>query len=228
MKTLIATFLLLVLASPSAIAQYRDFTNKDGHAIKAMPLMKAADSVTIRMKDGKEYTIPLSSLSEADTKFISRWSPPQFTFRILPFSKQKNSGSPDLQKDYYFEFGINRVDRLEFSGFQKKEIIEALKEFIRMTEDLVDKQNPEYLVVDMAKINGRFSGSETIWKLIIRGQKLTLYPDGPGRFPDGMHGVTGSPIPLEVAPYLLDYLQKFDADGEARKYNDLETKLKRG
>ena len=51
----------------------RTFTNKSGKKIEARIVSSEGSKVTIARKDGKSFTIPLSSLSEADQNYIQTW-----------------------------------------------------------------------------------------------------------------------------------------------------------
>ena len=51
----------------------RIFTNKSGRKIEARIISSEGTKVTIARKDGKSFTIALSSLSEADQNYIQTW-----------------------------------------------------------------------------------------------------------------------------------------------------------
>ena len=51
----------------------RTFTNKSGKKIEARIVSSEGSKVTIARKDGKSFTIPLSSLSDADQNYIQTW-----------------------------------------------------------------------------------------------------------------------------------------------------------
>jgi hypothetical protein len=51
----------------------RIFTNKSGRKIEARIISSEGTKVTIVRKDGKSFTIALSSLSEADQNYIQTW-----------------------------------------------------------------------------------------------------------------------------------------------------------
>ena len=83
---LVLSLLMCAVASP-ALGQHREFTNQDGRVMVAIPLSKTKDSVKIQSKDGKEYTVSISKLSEADQQFLAKWAPPSFTNRVIAFPK---------------------------------------------------------------------------------------------------------------------------------------------
>lgn len=228
MKNYFARFLLLLLltVAPPALGQYRDFTNQDGRVIVAIPLSKTADSVKIQSKDGNNYTVLISKLSDADQQFVIKWVPPTITNRVIAFSKSadKNASSPDPLRDFYFTLGSKGAS-LEFAAFQRQELIDALKEFIRRCGELNKAENPDYLKTDLTSLNGKYKDSATVWQVILRKESIQLFASGPGRFPDHMKGVKGS-VDLDIAPYILDYLTDFDAEGAARKYLETAKKIK--
>ena len=51
----------------------RIFTNKAGRKIEARIVSSEGEKVTIARKDGKSFTIAISSLSEADQNYILTW-----------------------------------------------------------------------------------------------------------------------------------------------------------
>ena len=51
----------------------RIFTNKAGRKIEARIVSSEGGKVTIARKDGKSFTIAISSLSEADQNYIATW-----------------------------------------------------------------------------------------------------------------------------------------------------------
>jgi len=74
MKTILRRFLLiaLVFATVSAQAEMRKWTRaSDGKAIEAEFVEKVDNkSIKIKMANGREFTIPLASLSPADNEFV--------------------------------------------------------------------------------------------------------------------------------------------------------------
>ena len=51
----------------------RIFRNKSGKKIEARIVSSDGRKVTIERKDGKTFTVKLSSLSEADQDYVSTW-----------------------------------------------------------------------------------------------------------------------------------------------------------
>jgi hypothetical protein len=53
---------------------YREFTNKEGKTIRAKPVSISNQKVTIARKDGKVFTVAISSLSEEDQHYLKDWN----------------------------------------------------------------------------------------------------------------------------------------------------------
>lgn len=69
---------VLVLSTPTRAEDgYRTFTNASGKSISAKVLAVEGENVRISLEGtGKEFSVPLSSLSEADREYLADWSPP--------------------------------------------------------------------------------------------------------------------------------------------------------
>lgn len=50
----------------------REWTNRDGRTISADLVKVAGDQVTLRKEDGRQYTVPITSLSDADQAHLKR------------------------------------------------------------------------------------------------------------------------------------------------------------
>ena len=72
MKAPLALFILTGLAS-SALAEFRNFTDAKGRTISAEIVAVIDESVTIKRKDGRSFTVPASTFSEDDQSFIADW-----------------------------------------------------------------------------------------------------------------------------------------------------------
>ncbi len=70
---LIAIFLCGL--SFSSAEEVRTFTNSQGKSIKATVLSVEGETTKIKLETGKEFTIPLSSLSPADQEYLKAWTP---------------------------------------------------------------------------------------------------------------------------------------------------------
>ncbi len=54
-------------------AELRDWTNATGKTISAELLSVEGEDITLKMDNGRQYTLPLNSLSEADAAFARHW-----------------------------------------------------------------------------------------------------------------------------------------------------------
>jgi len=54
---------------------YRTFTNAQGRTIEARVLQLSGDTVSIAMRDGREFSIPVSGLSAEDRNYLASWKP---------------------------------------------------------------------------------------------------------------------------------------------------------
>ncbi len=71
----IAVIAVLSLAhSLSRSEEFRTFTNTSGKTIEAKVESVSGGQVTILLKTGKPFTIPISSLSPADQEFLKNWT----------------------------------------------------------------------------------------------------------------------------------------------------------
>ncbi|MEZ5430720.1 MAG: hypothetical protein R3F31_05970 [Verrucomicrobiales bacterium] len=53
----------------------RTFTNQAGKSMEADVVSVSGDNVKLKRADGKEYQLPLATLSEADQAFLKGWKP---------------------------------------------------------------------------------------------------------------------------------------------------------
>ncbi|OAI57316.1 hypothetical protein AYO49_00180 [Verrucomicrobiaceae bacterium SCGC AG-212-N21] len=78
MKRLPSLILLLVATASlqAQPAELREFSNTQGIKIKARLVSSTNGQVTIVREDGRQFTLPLASLSAADQEFIKKSAPP--------------------------------------------------------------------------------------------------------------------------------------------------------
>jgi hypothetical protein len=76
-KVLLLVLFLGLLCPASCSAQpgsgqggYREFTDSRGRVVQARVLRISGDKVTIERRDGKQFTVPISTFSQADQDFI--------------------------------------------------------------------------------------------------------------------------------------------------------------
>lgn len=86
MKLRAALFSLFLLALPASDVrgESRDWTNTAGKTITAELLGVANDAATLKLDNGREYTIPLNTLSEADQAFAKTWQEEQAAIADAP------------------------------------------------------------------------------------------------------------------------------------------------
>lgn len=73
MKHLFSFALLFTVLTSLAQAEPRTFTNTQGKTITANLVCATADFATLKLSTGKDVEVPVSSLSEADKKFVKDW-----------------------------------------------------------------------------------------------------------------------------------------------------------
>jgi hypothetical protein len=66
--------LLYLSASLSFAGEMRDWTNTGGKTITAELIQVSGGDLTLKMANGKEYTVALNTLSSADSEFVSAWT----------------------------------------------------------------------------------------------------------------------------------------------------------
>lgn len=57
--------------------EFRTFTNSAGKTLKAKMVSKTGDQATIALENGREFTVPVTSLSPEDQAYIADWDPAQ-------------------------------------------------------------------------------------------------------------------------------------------------------
>ncbi|MEM9281020.1 MAG: hypothetical protein AAGA96_04275 [Verrucomicrobiota bacterium] len=72
-----AACIICIASFGKADETVRTWTNTDGKTINASLLSKEGDQVTLRMTNGRQYTISLSTLSEADHEYAAAWEAKQ-------------------------------------------------------------------------------------------------------------------------------------------------------
>lgn len=73
MKKILTLLLTAGLAS-SSFAGMRSFKDAKGRVIEAEIVFTVNDMVTIKRRDGKKFTVPISTFSESDQTFIAEWA----------------------------------------------------------------------------------------------------------------------------------------------------------
>lgn len=86
MKIRAALFSLLViyLSTPEARSETRDWTNTAGKTITAELLSVENENATLKLENGREYTIALNTLSEGDQTYAKSWQEEQIALAEAP------------------------------------------------------------------------------------------------------------------------------------------------
>tara|TARA_R110002096_G_scaffold316010_17_gene510445 strand:- start:13782 stop:14495 length:714 start_codon:yes stop_codon:yes gene_type:complete len=157
MKAGISCFLPFLFAvSIVAEESYRTFTDTEGRSIEAMPSMMSGNSIIVKLKNGRTYTIPVNKLSPPDQQFVAKWketAPKPIPRMIVDFtSGRRNEGekgfsdlrietlSPKVKvvnqdsryeiekaKATYFAFGKHIAARNNLKVLQKASFVFSLK-----------------------------------------------------------------------------------------------------
>ena len=84
---------LLAFSTPHALA--KTFTDRDGREIEADILHGTKETVTVKMANGKEYTLPIAKFSDKDQEFITEWiksKPPKLDYSFdLEYDREQTS-----------------------------------------------------------------------------------------------------------------------------------------
>lgn len=70
------TLLIVLVLFPECEAGYRIFTDTQGRKIEAEIITKSDNLVRVRTQQGREHSIKLETLSEADREFVGQWVDP--------------------------------------------------------------------------------------------------------------------------------------------------------
>lgn len=103
----ILLFVSLFFAS-AAVAQesYRTFTDTEGRSIEATPTMMNGNSIVVKLKNGRTYTIPVNKLSPPDQQFIAKWketAPKPIPRMSLDFTSGRRNEDDEGYSDHRIE-----------------------------------------------------------------------------------------------------------------------------
>lgn len=121
--------LVLILFLPSAMAEVRVFTSKDGRTIKASIESVDEESVDVRREDGYYFTIPRTSLSDEDNSFLDRWligskATDERLLRIQARRRDGNDSKSDSMglmresKDGWYEVDVENRTGIDLSALE--------------------------------------------------------------------------------------------------------------
>ena len=99
MKTMLL-FSLLLTVMPLR-AEVRAFKNTKGEEIKAELLSVNGPRVELKREDGKKFSVPISSLSEADRKWIAEWAKTHRHFKVQVVAAVKKGNTREVEGDAF-------------------------------------------------------------------------------------------------------------------------------
>lgn len=70
---------------------FRTWRNSKGKILTAVLLTIKGKEITVQMRDGKQYNIPVSDLSDNDKKYVAIFASPANKALLTPFKNKKNS-----------------------------------------------------------------------------------------------------------------------------------------
>lgn len=84
-----STFIVAFVAALPviALAELRPWTNSSGKTIQAELVSLAGDDITLKMENGRSYTLKLNTLSSADQEFAKAWQEEQKALAEAPKPK---------------------------------------------------------------------------------------------------------------------------------------------
>lgn len=97
--SLLLPTLLLTALSPGA--EVRTFKNTKGGEIKAELISATGERAELKREDGKRFSVPLTSLSEADRKWIAEWRKTHQHFKVQVAASVKKSISREVEGDAF-------------------------------------------------------------------------------------------------------------------------------
>lgn len=128
MKVLCCALSLLMALSLKA-GELRTFKNTKGEEIKAAIITATAKDVELQREDGKKFTVPLASLSEADQAWVADWrkTHKHFKVEVSALVKKGNSrvekgaalGGKDLKgNDCWYVLTFNNKTTVPLNGLR--------------------------------------------------------------------------------------------------------------
>ena len=96
--------LLLFIATATALplrAEIRTFKNTNGGEISAELISATGVRVELKREDGKKFSVPLTSLSEADRKWVAEWRKTHQHFKVQVAASVKKGNSREGEGDAF-------------------------------------------------------------------------------------------------------------------------------
>lgn len=212
----VLTSMLPLLSVLTASAELRTFTNQKGVKIKAEITAVAGEKVTLRLANGKEYTIPVTSLSLGDQIVVKAWDP----------KKEKAGTGKSGKSTLVIPENVNY--KFEFEA-DKKRLAKGSKGRVDSGELKTDKWGYEISLENKSRAD--LEGLEMSYRIYVDPKaSAKIGFDSPPKFYGARMKVasvangasvivTTGPVPLTELELDSDYVFK---DGSR---NDLEDKL---
>lgn len=218
------------ISSNYASAQYRDFKNKDGVVINALPVEKNNTSIKLRLRNGKECTLNISILSDADASFISSWKRPEYDFRVFiePFAQSINKENacviqiseiiPEIRQDKD-PFNPNGFGCLAYLEENKREVMDVLGVFVDIIKDKENFLRKNHILgeeysLKLLQFKNKYPKTDTKWEIDVTPEQIFLV----GKTDNINKGHIKCRIKEDEAPYLLEYLDKFNSASKIREF----------
>ena len=155
---------LAFLIATGGTIEGRVFTNTEGKSLEAEIVRASTTKVTLRLKNKRTSTIPLTKLSEEDRKFVAAWLADK-----VPHLRFK----PNLVRS-------NRDER--DSGYYSSDQIQTFE----MTVDYSNDENTKGLEESLMKfiLVGRSMRDKNQYKILsVQNETFTVAPSGRGTIP---------------------------------------------
>ena len=167
MKTILL-FLTLLTALPLS-AEMRTFKNTKGEEIKAELVSATVDRAELKREDGKKFSVPLASLSEADRKWIAAWTKAHPHFKVQVAATVKKGVSREVEGDAFVKKtkGNDCWFQLDFKNTAAEPLKGMRVEYIIFAPS--DATVPSVCgAADLAVIPGGKSGQALTQKLFVQ------------------------------------------------------------
>lgn len=162
-------------------AEARTFTNTEGKSIEAEIVGVASGKVSLKMKNGKVYTLPFAKLSEADQTYIKEWhkknksmvKPSDFKLDVskkqkrirTPRDEGENSGEGAASTRIFMEQVIYQFKFTIKQSTPVKDVVVKTRIFKRTTTKGSGAEEPTYeLILGEKRFESLSSKKAEEWK----------------------------------------------------------------
>ena len=228
MKTML--LLSMFLMTLPLRAELRTFKNTKGEEIKAEIIGVTGGRVELKREDGKKFSVPVSSLSEEDGKWITEWAKTHKHFKVQVAASIKKGNSREVEgdaltktktkgNDCWYALDLKNTAAEPLSGLRVEYIVFAAsgssvcgsvdvaaipagKTGQALTEKLFVPQATETAAVRAGSSGGTVQMTRS-FESTLAGVHAELFLDGK---PSGTF-VSGK-VPADAAPQLLAWREK--------------------